>query len=449
MGNVRDIDNRKYVGKTVMLNYDAILAEPTDSCLFCLTRQQQMALIGLIEPLAWTKRWYSLTDTPIDQDVIDDFYAQLEANLMTDACDLGNQITSMIVMLQELNQMACLQFDQAKAYYRQQLLANGTPGGTPNPSWAYDAGDVTTDQQYARQQALCNAIKRALFTAYQQQLAAGAITLGGLAGVTGIINPVLGMAVGAIGGILLADLYAATQNSTAVDNVACCMYQALDGLVDETSFRTSLDSCGFSFPSDEATLAGAAAACFNDPVLGTGNYRAFQSILGEENGKAVAAGTSAPGDCENCGECADKTWDYTLGQRIWNVFPIGTLVAGTGLKGIKTTNGATGQDVDDFRIEITFPTPCDLTGASTTTVVNGGTPYAGGGSGWTLEIYDHLGGLLVLTPSTAPSGTVSATNALSGSLPDCKTIVLKATQFAGASDLRRPFSFRSFAIDFP
>lgn len=71
-----------------MIGYDETIVSPVDTreCAYCLTFPQAQALMALAQPLAWKTRWYSETDTDIDQDTIDAFASDIIRRLMVGCC---------------------------------------------------------------------------------------------------------------------------------------------------------------------------------------------------------------------------------------------------------------------------------------------------------------------------------------------------------------------------
>lgn len=60
-------------GKVLTLDYDHILSRSATNHCYSLTNQHRVALLGLIEYLGWRTRWFSPTNQPINQDIIDGF----------------------------------------------------------------------------------------------------------------------------------------------------------------------------------------------------------------------------------------------------------------------------------------------------------------------------------------------------------------------------------------
>jgi hypothetical protein len=80
--------NERRQGKIQQLGYDEIVtsAARTDSCNYCLQRNEVEAILASIEPLNWTTRWYSSSDDDIDRNLIEAFTAGIRRKLMSDCC---------------------------------------------------------------------------------------------------------------------------------------------------------------------------------------------------------------------------------------------------------------------------------------------------------------------------------------------------------------------------
>lgn len=74
-------------GKIQWLNYDWIFSQSTRECSVCLSQQEIQAILTVLEPLGWLKRWYSIPNTSIDQDTIEALRDGLEKKLMSVCCD--------------------------------------------------------------------------------------------------------------------------------------------------------------------------------------------------------------------------------------------------------------------------------------------------------------------------------------------------------------------------
>ena len=80
--------------KGYILGYDEIILSPVDDteCLYCLKANQIEAILGIIEPLAWSKRWMSESMAEIVKDEIEAFRDDIARRLMMSCCpDDGTQ----------------------------------------------------------------------------------------------------------------------------------------------------------------------------------------------------------------------------------------------------------------------------------------------------------------------------------------------------------------------
>lgn len=77
-------DRRSWKG--VQLDYDVIMSMSDRKCSYCLTEQQVTAILGVVDTFAWPTRWFS-NSTEIDRQIVADFAAALERNLMGGCCD--------------------------------------------------------------------------------------------------------------------------------------------------------------------------------------------------------------------------------------------------------------------------------------------------------------------------------------------------------------------------
>lgn len=301
--------------KAIRLNYDYIRDQSADKCLFCLSKQQVMALIASIEPLSWKTRWYSLIGTAIDTDWIDSFYAQLENELMTDHCDLATDITNIlteitninttittintnITNIQNITNINITQVNQGTYNYEVNYILGqlGNPNcNLPDKSFLTKTTD-SQDDRYNRWAALINACVRFikticyrmlyvdtptntsdLETAWQDLATAGGVVLGLVA-----FNPLSTF------GISFSTLLTAMTDSTAMLNVACTMANALAfNAISFANFSAACSAGAWTAGTDEYYLQVVLAAAEGADVLQY-NYNAFLNVLALEFVKAQA-----------------------------------------------------------------------------------------------------------------------------------------------------------------
>ena len=74
--------------KALRQDYDFVQARSEDKCLYCFSDQEITILLGMMDYIGWQSRWYSLIETPIDQEWLDNIQAEITSELMTDNCDI-------------------------------------------------------------------------------------------------------------------------------------------------------------------------------------------------------------------------------------------------------------------------------------------------------------------------------------------------------------------------
>jgi len=72
--------------KAETFEYDIYLPDESEECQYCLTRKQAEILSAIVTPLAWKTRWWSDSDTDIDQDTIEAFRDDIIRRLMMSCC---------------------------------------------------------------------------------------------------------------------------------------------------------------------------------------------------------------------------------------------------------------------------------------------------------------------------------------------------------------------------
>lgn len=77
-------------GNILQCDYDRVLTLSDAECCFSLTQQEVAMLLSQTDYFAWSTRWFSNEDTPIDQDVIDTLKDNLEYKLMSGCCPDDN-----------------------------------------------------------------------------------------------------------------------------------------------------------------------------------------------------------------------------------------------------------------------------------------------------------------------------------------------------------------------
>ena len=167
--------------------------------------------------------------------------------------------------------------------------------------WGGSASAGTTGNE-----ALCSALKayateifkEASLLAASLGLIAGAAASVAAAALTGGTSLLVQAAVAAgagltVGGMTLSQANALSETSS-INDVLCCMQNGLKGqAITFESFKSSAQSCGFNFPSNEAQLAG---------IL----HNANQSETNYLNFLKIYAKTQSGGDTADCGcDCTE------------------------------------------------------------------------------------------------------------------------------------------------
>ena len=451
-----DINSRYYVGKTVQINYDEIIAQADETCLFCLTRAQQMAIIAILEPLGWTKRWYSPTGVAITKDFVEDFLAQAEARIMTDVCqdilDKLNTIETKINNLQTDLDISQAGQDVALAGILSELTGivepsiaglaaaiagvslqvSGVQGTSdeidedvdniellvqkmknsvtnivnntiinigfnlPDQTFTSDSTDVTLMQTYARYNALCEAIVQWIIAegyAMMDILGATPTDLATLAASLEAYS--LSFAYVMTPGAQPYDittLLGAFSDSSAVNDVACAMINQLANL-----------------PADYGNFASALAA-YTPPALpdarhviydtllitffDLNSFETFQGILKQSYDVALAAAPTA----FNCPACGTFTGFCGIPQS-WD-FTIMQKTPWLIQRGIMTAgSGIVGEQIPGdlsfgIDISISFDPPCTAINNHHCNISHA--MQSAGGNAWTVEFYYMVAGIETL-----------------------------------------------------
>lgn len=212
-------------------------------CVVCLTDFQIAWLLSNAQYMGWLTRWSNCPCTPEELQAMQ---AELEYQLMS-----------------------CLDLFPYKIDYNYQQAVNaqlqtfndawdGVNPSSVNPNTPDDfySGDGSDD----RVDALCTACYVYIYSYSQNWVSIAQTTLGivavvGLAASISIVGGIIASVL--VGGLFLITQTAldAMQDTDALDNVVCCMRDALDGqAITFANFEAALDSCGFTVGSNEAII---------------------------------------------------------------------------------------------------------------------------------------------------------------------------------------------------
>lgn len=290
-------------GKIFLYNYDAIQALDDERICIALSPKTIALCLSSIEYARWAKRWQSLVGTPIDTDTIEAITDNALSELMNESeeCMCCGETNALLLQLQTLtNQQLAFQLEQ---------LDDGTPESfAPNAPSGWDEGvGNDTAGQLQGFNALCQAIKAYIAWALWQQalgIAAGAAVLGAIAdhflGHPDRVIPALPFSIPeVVQSITIEVLDGIVNDAEAIEDVACCMKRYFRGReISFATFKNSASACDFTFPDNNAQLAGIIHG-FNQNEA---NYRAFVRLL-------VDSRAQASDEDNQCGCCNDG-WNW-------------------------------------------------------------------------------------------------------------------------------------------
>lgn len=82
----RQINERRR-WKAETFDFDHYIPDNSSECSYCLTDLQAELIRGIIKTVGWRTRWFSPTDTPIDNDLIEQFQNDIVRRLIVSCCD--------------------------------------------------------------------------------------------------------------------------------------------------------------------------------------------------------------------------------------------------------------------------------------------------------------------------------------------------------------------------
>lgn len=226
--------------RAITYDWDILSTNGNASHLYCLTDFQVAWLLSNTQYMRWASRW---TDCPCTPGDLDKMASEMEYNLMS-CFDF------------QPYQMQYL-YDQSQkedlAYLNN--LWDGVNPDSVNPDTPNDyySGDGSVD----RENALCTACKIYVYSYVTKWSETATIALGValvvsiLSGIT-VVGGIISIAI--LGSLvyMTQDYLDAIQNTDALDRVACCMLDALNGTaITMANFETCLDACAFAGGTDE------------------------------------------------------------------------------------------------------------------------------------------------------------------------------------------------------
>jgi len=253
--------------RALVYDYDAMLEGIGDgSKLYCLTNFQAMWLQQNVDYFRWKTRWNNLS---VDSNELGVQADALELALMT-CIDIQPYMLAF-----NYNQIVIQVLSEYDALYD----AGGIPDLNPNTPTDFYSGDDSDE----RLNALCTACN-----IYVRSYASNWLTTAqAVLGVTIVIGIALSISIvgGIIAGTVLAGLALITQvamdamqDEDALDNVVCCMYNALnEAVVNQANFEASLDACGFGGGTNEAIIRDLIASDLDQ----FNNWLSFLNSLGD------------------------------------------------------------------------------------------------------------------------------------------------------------------------
>lgn len=370
MGDL-DFAQRKS-GKITALNYDFIQTLSDDRCLYCLSEKQAFSLLALLEPLGWARRWYSDIGTPVDPDWIARLRDDLEAELMTDHCDLQTSLDSLITIVTNIQNTVVVNLqvvNEATNNYQINYILNiinNPPPALPDKSFATKDGDTQT-QRYARWCALVKSVARFIKSVCYRMLAVNdpanltdlATAWQDLATAGGIVLGILSTEPIGTFGETFADILAAMTDATAIGDVTCTMASFL--MDKETTYANFVAACAagiWSPGSNEFLLQEVLSAAEGADAVFQYNYQGFLASLA---GMFVQAMAEVPPpssfDCDGClyTPLLPTVADFTAGIFAGWVVQYGIVEPGNGIRSAHVFDEGSGNTYNVAWVGIDFP----------------------------------------------------------------------------------------------
>lgn len=315
------LQTKKWRG--LVYDYDAMLIGLSDdSCLVCLTDFERTWIMQNLDYMRWTTRWQNLSISP------------------TELIQLADNLEEKLMSCSSINPL-WLEYIYDQAIQEQLGVFDNDYTGTPSSVNSNSPDDFFTGNNSPdRRTALCTAITLYIYSYAANWLSKAEIALG-ISVVAGFLLS-LTIVGGVIAGTLLAGIGLITlaavnamKDQTALDNVICCMFDNMDGVViSQANFETALNACGFIVGSNEAIIRDIIASDLNQ----LSNYLSFINSLGD-------AFVLAENDVSLC-PCPDtwsQTFDFTVNDGGFVVLSAGqaVYVAGVGWRAVNNTSNET------------------------------------------------------------------------------------------------------------
>jgi hypothetical protein len=305
---------RKFNAKAILFDYDFLAALSTDKCMYCLSPVTVQLCISMLEMAGWNTRYFSVIGTGLDQDVIDQWSANAQAELMADQCVDATAINyvTQVDIDNQFNSWSTATSNTQINIYAPVTTFNTTSG-------------ETTAQDDFRLSALCYACSYwvdAACEAMKQTIGQG-VSLGNIIAIgLGIIAGVLAAAsapltAGASLAVLTAFLSgcaflgagvfgflsnAILNDASARTEVACNLFQQLTGLAPtKANFYAQAGSIT-TVNTNAGLIADGIALLINDTGSQEKQFDSFINLLGE--GFVMAQSGYLP-VCDNCGWCVE------------------------------------------------------------------------------------------------------------------------------------------------
>lgn len=300
--------------KAVQFDYDYLLAFATDKCMYCLSPVTVQLCVSMLETAGWRTRYFSPTDTPIDQDTIQGWAERAQSELMSDNCIDAGAINILV------------QTNIDATYNDWSTATTNTDINIFSPVTTFNTTTGETSQQDAqRAAALCYACQfyvdaacEAIKTALNEELTFFNIIGAALAVVAAIAAPFTAgasLAVAAAVGsawIFLGSTVFSFINTLILNDldarkeVACALLTQLTGIAPTAANFYEQAGGIATLGTNAGLISDAIALLIGETNTQQRQFNSFINILGE--GYALAQGGFLP-PCECC-ELDPHVWDW-------------------------------------------------------------------------------------------------------------------------------------------